>query len=361
MSTTPQETLNEPVNCTVSDDFHEWLSSSGGSIALTTYQGQRVAMIGFDGRRVSPVLREFPTPMGLALHEDVLAMATRTQVVLFANASALAAQYPGADPNTYDAIFLPRVTYHTGDLRVHDVGFGPDGVWIVNTVLSCIGTLSERSNFEPRWKPPFISMLAAEDRCHLNGMAIIDGVPRFATALGAVDTAAGWRANKVSGGVLIDIATGHNMLTGLSMPHSPRWHDGKLWMLNSGTGELCVVDTGRGQMTAVAVLPGFLRGLSFSGPYALIGLSQIRQSNIFGGLSVNERFPKLLCGVAVVDTRTGRPAGFFEFTSGLHELFEVQFLPGIRRPIILQPGSDEAARAVTSRAIAYWLGPGTST
>ena len=356
MSATLPKNEQEPVNCSVSDDFHAWMASCGGSIALTTYQGQRVGLIGFDGKRVSPLLREFPTPMGLSVHQEILALATRTQVILFASAGVLAASYPDAPPNTYDAIYLPRVTHHTGDLRVHDVAFGQGEIWIVNTLLSCIGTLSQTSSFEPRWKPPFISTLAAEDRCHLNGMAMIDGLPRYATALGATDAAAGWRANKVSGGVLIDVPSGQNVLAGLSMPHSPRWHEGKLWMLNSGAGELCVVDAPQGKMTAVAVLPGFLRGLDFVGPYALIGLSQIRQSNVFGGLAVKERFPRLLCGVAVVDTRTGGPAGMFEFSSGLHELFEVQFLPGIRRPMILPPGSEEAERAVTSRAIAYWMG-----
>jgi uncharacterized protein (TIGR03032 family) len=356
MAAPPPQNEHEPVNCSVSDDFHAWMASCGGSIALTTYQGQRVGLIGFDGRRVSPLLREFPTPMGLCVHQDQLALATQCQVILFANAPVLAGSYPGAPSNTYDGIYLPRVTYHTGDLRVHDVAFGQGELWIVNTLLSCIGALSQTSNFEPRWKPPFISNLAAEDRCHLNGMAMIDGIPRFATALGATDVAAGWRSNKASGGVLIDVPSGQNVLTGLSMPHSPRWHDGKLWLLNSGSGELCIVDTNAGKMTTVAVLPGFLRGLGFAGPFALIGLSQIRQSNIFGGLLVKERFPRLLCGVAVVDTRTGRTAGMFEFTSGLHELFEAQFLPGVRRPMILQPGSEEAGRVVTSRAISYWLG-----
>lgn len=361
MAATSPQNENEPVNCSVSDDFHAWMTSCGGSIALTTYQGQRVGLIGFDGRRVSPLLREFATPMGLCVRGDTLALATKTQVILFASAPALAASYPGATPGSYDALYLPRVTYHTGDLRVHDVGFGEGGLWIVNTLLSCIGILSNTENFEPRWKPSFISSLAAEDRCHLNGMAIIDGRPRYATALGATDTAGGWRANKVSGGVLIDLPSGQNVLRGLSMPHSPRWREGKLWILNSGAGELCVLDAPQGKMTTVAVLPGFLRGLDFAGPYALIGLSQIRQSNIFGGLLVKERFPKLLCGVAVVDTRTGRPVGMFEFSSGLHELFEVQFLPGIRRPMILQPGSDEAERAVSSRAIAYWMGAASGT
>jgi len=345
----------EPVNCSVSEAFDQWLGLSGGSIALTTYQAGRVGLIGHDGKRVVPLLREFPIPMGMVAQQNVLALATEREVTIFANASPLASQYPGAPPGTYDALYLPRLSYFTGDLRVHDIAFGRDRIWIVNTLLSCLATLSFEESFELRWKPPFISSLAPEDRCHLNGMAMIDGEPRYVTALGATDTAGGWRANKVSGGILMDVKTSETILTGLSMPHSPRWYDNRLWFLNSGSGELCVVDLQQRRCTPVAVLPGFLRGLCFAGPFALIGLSQIRQSNVFGGLAVKERFERLLCGVAIVDLRSGQQVGMLDFTSGLHELFEVQFLPGTKRPMIVAADSEEARRAIASRAVSYWL------
>jgi len=357
MPATPVSASPELVNCSVSDSFHEWMSRSGGSLVITTYQAGRVAMIGFDGQRVAPLLREFASPMGVAVQGNLMALATHSQVMILANAPSLAPHYPVENPAGYDAIFLPRVAYHTGDLRIHDIAFGAGEIWVVNTLFSCLATLSPEFNFEPRWKPPFISNLAAEDRCHLNGLALVDGVPRFVTALGATDAAAGWRGNKVSGGVLLDVRDGRSILTGLSMPHSPRWHDGRLWMLNSGSGELCLVDPNQARHTTICVLPGFLRGLCFAGPYALVGLSQIRQSNIFGGLLVKERFKELLCGVAIVDLRSGQQAGMIQFTSGLHELFEIQFLPGIKRPAIVPPDTEDAARAVTLRAMSYWFKP----
>ena len=353
----------EPVNCSVSDTFHAWMSQCGGSLVVTTYQAGRVALIGFDGQRVSPALREFPSPMGVAALRNLLVLASGSEITLFANAAGLAPHYPPSQPAAagYDALYLPRVTHHTGDLRVHDIGFGGDGIWFVNTLFSCLCTLGSEYNFEPRWRPPFVSALAAEDRCHLNGMAIVEGMPRYVTALGATDAAAGWRADKASGGVLIDVPSGQNILTGLSMPHSPRWYDGKLWMLNSGTGELCLVEPQQGRYMPVCVLPGFLRGLCFVGPFALVGLSQIRQSNVFGGLRVKEQFEKLLCGVAVIDLRTGQQVAMFEFTSGIHELFEIQFLPGVRRPMMLRADSDEAQRAIVTRGMAAWYKPETKT
>src|SRR5579884_1275123 len=242
MITPMHDPAGEPVSCSVSEPFHDWLAQSGGSVLLTTYQAGRLGLIGFDGRRVAPLLRPFPTPMGLAIQGSFLALATRTGVILFANAAMLAPRYPPAEPKGYDALFVPRISYHTGDLKIHDLGFGSEGVWFVNTLFSCLCVLGSGHSFEPRWQPPFITAIAPEDRCHLNGLAMVDGSPRYATALGASDTPGGWRANKPAGGVLLDVATGQTILTGLSMPHSPRWYEGQLWLLNSGTGELCVVD-----------------------------------------------------------------------------------------------------------------------
>src|SRR5579864_4310491 len=184
---------------------------------------------------------------------------------------------------------------------------------------------------------------------------MVDQTPGYVTALGATDAPGGWRPGKADGGVLIDVASGQQVLGGLSMPHSPRWHDGQLWVLNSGAGELCRVDIKRGALIPVCAMPGFLRGLCFVGPYALVGLSQIRQTNLFGGLAVTRRFDRLLCGIAVVDLRDGRHVATFEFTSGIHELYEVQFHAGISRPALLTADVDQAARAVTSPTIAYWL------
>ena len=325
-------------------------------MVLTTYQAGRVALIGFQGGRVVPALREFDTPMGMAIAGRAIALASRSEITLFANATELAAHYPVGAPAGHDAIFLPRLRYCTGDLKVHDVGFGSDGVWFVNTLFSCLCTAGSAFSFEPRWNPPFVSKLAGEDRCHLNGMAFVGGRPRFVTALGATDSPGGWRENKANGGVLLDVPSGDVVLSGLSMPHSPRWYQDRLWFLNSGTGELCVAEPEAHRHTAVVGLPGFLRGLGFAGPFALVGMCQIRQSNLFGGLAVKEKFERLLCGVAVVDLRSGTHVATFEFTSGIHEIFEVQFLAGVARPMILPPDSADARRGITSPALACWFG-----
>jgi uncharacterized protein (TIGR03032 family) len=345
------------IGCSASDGFREWMSRAGGALAVTTYQAGKVVLVGWDGRQVTVLPRQFDKPMGLAVHGSRLALATRHDVCLFANAPILAREYLEDQPGRYDALYLPRTVYHTGDLNTHDLAFGREGVWLVNTRFSCLSGLSHDYSFVPRWRPPFVSAIVPEDRCHLNGLALVDGRPRFVTALGATDTVGGWRANKATGGVLLDVETGMVVLGGLSMPHSPRWHDGRLWVLNSGTGELWLVDPRAGRHTVVCALPGYLRGLSFAGPYALVGLCQVRERHLFGGLPVQARWPELQCGVAVIDLGSGAQAGFLEFTSGCQELYEVQFLPGIVRPMILNDAQEATRQAFTAPEFAYWLRP----
>jgi uncharacterized protein (TIGR03032 family) len=183
-------------------------------------------------------------------------------------------------------------------------------------------------NFVPRWRPPFITALAAEDRCHLNGLALLPGergtlAPRYVTALGDTDTPGGWRANKAHGGILMDVARGEIVSGGLSMPHSPRWHDGRLWLLESGAGRLLRMNLDRGKGEAVAELPGFARDLALIRPFAFIGPSKIREASAINGVPLAERRGELKCGVGVVDLRSGRPVAFLEFQSAVKEIFDI--------------------------------------
>jgi uncharacterized protein (TIGR03032 family) len=353
----PREGVSDSIRCDVSESFPSWLSQAGGSIVLTTYQAGKVGMIGWDGRQVTLLFRDFPKPMGLDLDGPRMLLATHHRVIELANAPLLAYEFLDGQPGRYDALYLPRVTYDTGDLNVHDVAFGVDTLWLVNTRFSCLCSPSRDFSFIPRWRPPFITEVVPEDRCHLNGLAMEGGQPRFVTALGATDVVGGWRERKVNGGVVIDVPSGEVVLRGLCMPHSPRLHDGSLWMLNSGLGELWRVDLDSFRHEVVCSLPGYLRGLCFVGSVALVGLSTIREKHIFGGLPVQQQCPRLRCGVAVVEVRTGRQFGLFEFTEGCSELFDVRFLSDVRRPMILSAEKEATRQAVTAPEFAYWLRP----
>jgi uncharacterized protein (TIGR03032 family) len=345
------------IHCDASESFSDWMGRAGAAIAITTYQAGKLVLVGWDGRRVTVLPRTFDRPMGLSIAGRRLALATRLDLCIFADCPALARDYRPDQPGRYEALYLPRVSYHTGDLNSHDVGFGAEGIWIVATRFSCLALAEADYNFRPRWRPPFISEIVPEDRCHLNGMAMVEGRPRFVTALGRSDVVAGWRPRKLDGGLVLDVDSGEVVLAGLCMPHSPRWHAGALWVLNSGAGELWKIDPRDGRHEIIATLPGYARGLGFLGPYALVGLGKIRQSRIVGGLPVERRHPRLICGLAVVDVRTGAQQGTFEFTSGCFELYDVTALPGVRRPLILNLAHEAAQQAFSAPEFAYWLRP----
>lgn len=348
-----QPEQSEHVACNVDEGFAGWMQSCGGSLIITTYQAGKVVMVGWSGEQVTILPRHFPRPMGVAIKGSQIALATRDELLLLADAPLLAPDY--LQPGLYDALFVPRVAYYTGRLNLHDVAFGGETLWIVNTRFSCLCTLSSEYNFVPQWKPWFISELAPEDRCHLNGMTLVNGRPRYVTALGMTNTARGWTDNKASGGVLIDIEQNDILRVGLAMPHSPRYRDGQVFLLNSGMGEFSVIDPEKKNYTAICALPGYLRGLCLVGNYALIGMSKIRERHTFGGLPLQQRFETLHAGVAVVDLTTGSLVGMLEFVDGCHELYDVQFLPGLHRPSILNRQKVASKRAYTTPEFSYWM------
>src|SRR4051794_35338493 len=315
------------------ESFVALLRQLGASLLVSTYQANKLLVARAAGGGLSMLVRTFERPMGLAVDARRLMIGTRNQIWLLRNAPDIA---PRIEPaGRHDACYLPRSCHVTGDIGIHEMAWAGDELWVVNTRFSCLCTLHPDYSFVPRWRPPFLTALAAEDRCHLNGLAIVDGRPKYATALGETDTAGGWRANKPQGGCLLDVPTGEIVARGLSMPHSPRWHDGRLWLLESGIGRLVVIDRATGMGETVAELPGFARGLTFAGPYAFIGLSRIRATSAMDGVPLARRRDELKCGVAVVDVRSGLTVGLLEFQTAVEEIFDVQLLPGLRFPEVI--------------------------
>jgi uncharacterized protein (TIGR03032 family) len=322
------------------DNLAALLRQLNVSLLVTTYQANKLLVVRAAEAGLSTLVRTLERPMGLAVDGSRMALGTRNQVWFLRNAPDIA---PRIDPaGQHDACYLPRSCHVTGDIGVHELAWAGDELWVVNTRFSCLCTLDPDYSFVPRWQPPFVTALAAEDRCHLNGLAmgpcgtaVPAVVPKYATALGETDTRDGWRPNKPRGGCLIDIPSGEMVARGLSMPHSPRWHDGRLWLLESGTGQLALIDLASGRREAVTELPGFARGLAFAGPYAFVGLSKIRPTSAMDGVPLAQRRDMLKCGVAVVDLRAGRVVAFLEFQTAVEEIFDVQVLPGLRFPDVV--------------------------
>jgi uncharacterized protein (TIGR03032 family) len=317
--------------------FPTLLAQLGVSVVASTYQSGRLITLRHDAGGLNTHFRTFDTPMGLAVRHGRLVVGTRTAVWDHRDHAALA---PRIEPRgRHDACYVPRSCTVTGDIRVHDLEVAGGETWVVNTAFSCLATLDGDHSFVPRWRPPWITALAAEDRCHLNGLAVVEERPKYVTALGRTDSAGGWREHKASGGVVVDVETNEVVADGLCMPHSPRWHDGRLWVLESGNGTLATVDVGTGAVTVVAELPGFTRGLTFAGPFAFVGLSLVRE-RLFDGVPIVGR-DDLACGVWAVDTRTGDTA-FVRFSGTVQEIFDVRLLPH-RFPEVLEPSDPRLA------------------
>jgi len=343
MTTSPH-----PIEITCSRDFLDWLAEEQISLAFTTYQTNRLFLLGRKPNgALSTFERLFDRPMGLYAHADRLYVGCRYQVWQLDNTLP-----PGETHDGYDALYVPRRSFTTGDVDIHDVRLDKDDRLIfVNTLYSCLATLSERYSFAPVWQPSFISKLAPEDRCHLNGLALDDGLPRYATAVSRSDVFSGWRKRRETGGVLIDIQNDEILLDTLSMPHSPRLHDGKLWLLNAGSGDLGYVDQEKGAFVPVAFCPGFARGLAFHKHYAIVGLSKPRRVKAFEGLSLDDKLAAkdvaALCGLVVIDAHTGNVAHWVEVEGIISEIYDVAVLPGVKQPMALGFKSDEISRFVT--------------
>lgn len=323
----------------------DWLAAQRTSLAFSTYQTGKLFLIGTSAdQRLSVFERTFDRAMGLCGDGQSLLLATKYQLWRFHNALK-----PGQLYQERDRLYVPRVAYTTGDIDLHDVAIEDTGrIVFVATSLSCLGTISERLSMQPLWQPSFISKLAPEDRCHLNGLALRDGKARYVTAVARCDVADGWRDRRVDGGIVIDVTTHDIVCDGLSMPHSPRWYRDQLWVLNSGRGEFGRVDLTTGRFEPVAFCPGYIRGLTFVGDYAVVSLSQPRHDKTFGGLLLDEQLARrnatAQCGLQVIELQTGNIVHWLKVERDVSEIYDVIALPGALRPMALGLKTDEIQR-----------------
>ncbi len=303
------------------------------SLLVSTYQAGKLVIVRPDQEQsLNTHFRTFKKPMGMAVGKNRLALGTAQEIWDFRNVPAVA---PKVEPKgRVDAVFLPRRVHVTGDIQIHEMVFEGDELWFVNTAFSCLCTMDADHSFVPRWRPKFISALAPGDRCHLNGLGLMNGKPKWLTALGTADTPGGWRENKKSGGIIMDMESNEIVCRGLSMPHSPRWYANRLWVLESGTGSFGTVDLKTGRYEPIIKLQGFTRGLDFVGNLAFIGLSQVRETAIFSGIAITEKLKESErnCGVWVVDIRSGQLVGFLKFEDAVQEIFAVSVVSGAIYP-----------------------------
>lgn len=328
-----------PLRSVHSTNLPDILRQLGITLFVSTYQAGRLVIV-----RPEPTgglnthFFGFSRPMGLAVDVNRLLVGTQCTIDEFRNVPALCQRL--APPGWHDAAYVWRNTHVTGAIDIHEMATGADGCWyFVNTTFSCLCRMDHEHSFVPVWRPRFVSGYAPEDRCHLNGLGMAAGQPRWLTALGATDRAQGWRDNKKDGGILIDLKSNKIVAQGLSMPHSPRWYQNRLWLLESGRGALIRLHPETGEKTTVTRLPGFTRGLSFAGPLAFIGLSQLRESNAYTDIPITDELDRRACGVWVVRIDKGEIVALLRFEEAVQEIFAVEVAP-VRFPELV--GLDNA-------------------
>jgi uncharacterized protein (TIGR03032 family) len=347
-----QEPLNGgpevKLEITTSRQFVSWLAEQKINLAFTTYQAGKLFLLGVKPNgQLSVFNRTLERCMGLACADDSLYVASLFQIYKFVDA---ARRQP--IEGIYDSLFVPQVSYFTGDVDAHDLAVQKDGRLVfVNTLFSCLAEVSETHSFKPVWQPPFIDRLAAEDRCHLNGVALLDGSPRFVTAVANTNVVDGWRDHRGDGGIVIDTDMNQIVLAGLSMPHTPRMRGNALWLHNSGTGYFGRADLQEGTFEPVAFCPGYLRGLDFVGKFAVIGLSKSRENRTFSGLALDDNLRKYKveprCGLYVIDLETGDVVHWVRLEGVVTELYDVVVLPNRKNSAIVGFRSDEIRRVVS--------------
>jgi uncharacterized protein (TIGR03032 family) len=340
--------IPEPwVEVTGSPRLSAWLAEERVSLAFTTYQTGKLFLLGRhpDGR-LAVFERTFNRAMGLWADGQTLWLGTLYQLWRFENLLRPGELYQG-----YDRLYVPKMANTTGDLDIHDIAVDASGrPLFVATGFGCVATVAERSSFTPLWWPAFLSKRTSEDRCHLNGLALSDGRPRFATAVSTSDVVDGWRDKRQGGGVVLEIPDSRVIADGLSMPHSPRLYRGRLWLHNSGTGHFGSVDPGGGPFEPLTFCPGYLRGLAFVGDCAVVGLSHPRHDKTFGGLPLDDELTKRgaepRCGLLAIDLRTGDIRHWLRVEGMVRELYDVAVLPGVSRPMALGLKTDEIQRTI---------------
>ena len=322
------------IHCSV--NFSGWLIEQQLSIAFTTYQANKLLFVGVkqDGQ-LAIEERTFERSMGIAVSGNSIYLGTAYQLWRLENFLS-----ENERSGIYDRVFVPKASWVTGDVNSHDIAIDQDkNVVFVNTLFSCLATISETASFEVLWKPHFISKLAAEDRCHLNGLAMLNGKPKFVTAVSESDVHEGWRDNRSNGGIVLDVDTNEIVCSGLSMPHSPRFHDGRLWLINSGRGEFGYIDIETGKFIPVTFCPGYGRGLTIVNGFALIGLSRPRHNRAFSGLPLDAALEKMKleprCGILVIDLESGDIVHSLTIDNIVNELYDVAIIPKAMTPTLI--------------------------
>ncbi|MCP4115578.1 MAG: TIGR03032 family protein [Desulfobacteraceae bacterium] len=349
------------------DNFPGILKGLNISLAVTSYQAQRLFFVRSAGEQIDTCFKSFPRPMGIYADRERLTLGSFTQVLEFKrnddllnkiknggldNTEKMPRKLLEKDPERMkalkekrkkelenvkkaDSLYFSRASLTTGMINIHDIAWGNEGLWVVNSTFSCLSTLSPDHSFVARWKPPFIDKLVPEDRCHLNGMAMKDGKPKYVTTFNKFNERDSWVKNEKHNGTLIDVETNEILLEGLIMPHSPRYYNGMVYLCESGTGKVLKFDPEARELSEVIKLQGFPRGVNFYGPLMFVGLSKTRASNIKNPIPISKEYEETFSGIWIINLEDNREVGHIKFNGDLDQIYDIAVIPDSVNPELL--------------------------
>jgi uncharacterized protein (TIGR03032 family) len=236
----------------------------------------------------------------------------------------------GAVPAGSRWLMPARSRFFPGSLYLHDLAW-VGGRLMANAVgHNLVVSLDDDGRWTSRWWPRSIERNGRPRTDHnylqLNSIAAgRDLAHSFFTASAASPSSRrpGHRNFPVDGrGVVLSGASREPVAFGLTRPHSARLHEGRVFLDNSGYGELGLIEASR--FVAVARLPGWTRGLCFKDHVAFVGTSQVlpRFSHYAPGIRADEA----RCGVYAVDAKTGKTLESVYWPRG-NQVFAVDWLP----------------------------------
>jgi uncharacterized protein (TIGR03032 family) len=310
-------------------EFGRLLQRTKSTLAISVYQAGKILLFDTDesgNLKITPI--SYPKPMGICSDGNKLAIATINELHIYKDEPQLAKKL-SSEQRDFKHLYFPRQTFHCGMIDLHDIDFVNQRITGVNTLFSCICQFDDEHNFTPIWKPYFISENTPEDRCHLNGMAQVDGKLKYITALGHQDKPGSWRKDITNSGILMDIPENKILVDGLAMPHSPRWYNGKIYLLESAKGELVEIDPISFKKTTKARLNGLVRGLTIVDGLAFIGISTVREkSKTFNKLDDSVKAEH--ASIEIIDIASGITLGNLVFKTDIKEIYDVQLLQNVQ-------------------------------
>jgi len=362
METEKSEESTEPefdFSSTATDNFAKILKALNISLAVTSYQSARLILVRSDGETIDTNLKAFPRPMGIYADENHITLGTFNQVLEFKRADDILESIKNgsldntgnfstkvlekdkekmqelkeqrdeeiAEVRKADALYLPRASLTTGMINIHVIAWGDEGLWVVNSTFSCLSTLSPDNSFVARWKPKFISKLVPEDRCHLNGMAMLNGKPKYVTTFNMEDSRDSWSEGRIDYGTLIDIDTDEILIEGMIMPHSPKVYKGEVYVCESGLGVVWRYNPITKEKAQVVKLQGFTRGLYFYGGVMFVGLSQVRASEIKPPSPISTMYDETYAGVWMINLEDNTEIGHIKFDGDVDQIYDIAIIP----------------------------------